>query len=306
MPDLTLEGPPDDVLRTHIFQFAALQKENEFLRSEVARLRRIATRPYYDGAVALVGQHSAQGYGGVDIIDQDAARASADFDERRGLSHTTFIGAQIAQLTYEDKVSIIPALTKRGFCVSQMVNQDGDPRYPPFGVIPGHHANMCPLALAFKYQWDESDKRNQAEYGPLGNGAWGPAHSPPPPRFAVGTAVECRCQEGWLPGEVVQIGWPVALGDMGPLAPDGGYDFICPYQVKLESGGLIMAQHDTDKLIRLRRPNPLAPAAHGILKAVKDLGVSDDKLLDTALRAVDKIADACEVKDADFDEMFDC
>ena len=92
---------------------------------------------------------------------------------------------------------------------------------------------------------------------------------------------------------------------MGPLAPDGGYDFICPYQVKLESGGLIMAQHDTDKLIRLR-PDPLAPAAHGILKAVKDLGVSDDKLLDTALKAVDKIADACEVKDADFDEMFDC
>ncbi len=38
----------------------------------------------------------------------------------------------------------------------------------------------------------------------------------------------------------------------------------------------------------------------------KDLGVSDDKLLDTALKAVDKIADACEVKDADFDEMFDC
>ena len=67
-----------------------------------------------------------------------------------------------------------------------------------------------------------------------------------------------------------------------------------------------MVQHDTDKLIRLRRPNPLAPAAHGILKAVKDLGVSDDKLLDTALKAVDKIADACEVKDADFDEMFDC
>ena len=42
------------------------------------------------------------------------------------------------------------------------------------------------------------------------------------------------------------------------------------------------------------------------MKAVKDLGVSDDKLLDTALKAVDKIADACEVKDADFDEMFDC
>ena len=66
-----------------------------------------------------------------------------------------------------------------------------------------------------------------------------------------------------------------------------------------------MAPHDTDKFIRLR-PDPLAPAAHGLLQAVRDAGVSDEKLLDTALRAVDKIADACEVKDADFDEMFAC
>ena len=65
-----------------------------------------------------------------------------------------------------------------------------------------------------------------------------------------------------------------------------------------------MAQHDTDKLIRLRRPNPLAPAAHGILKAVKDLGVSDDKLLDTALKAVDKISDAFEVTDGNIDDCF--
>ena len=66
-----------------------------------------------------------------------------------------------------------------------------------------------------------------------------------------------------------------------------------------------MAPHDTDKFIRLR-PNPLAPAAHGLLQAAKDAGVSDDQLLDAALNAVDNLADACEVKDADFDEMFDC
>ena len=66
-----------------------------------------------------------------------------------------------------------------------------------------------------------------------------------------------------------------------------------------------MAPYDIDKFIRLR-PDPLAPAAHGLLQAVKDTGVSDDKLLDAALKAADKIADACEVKDADFDEMFDC
>ncbi len=53
------------------------------------------------------------------------------------------------------------------------------------------------------------------------------------------------------------------------------------------------------------RPNPLAPAAHGILKAVKDLGVSDDQLLDTALKAADKIADKLERKDlSSWDEPY--
>ena len=76
-----------------------------------------------------------------------------------------------------------------------------------------------------------------------------------------------------------------------------------PYQVKLESGNLIMAPEDTDEFIRLR-PNPLAPAAHGLLQAVKDAGVSDDQLLDTALKAVDKLADAFEVKDGNIDDCF--
>ena len=51
--------------------------------------------------------------------------------------------------------------------------------------------------------------------------------SPPPPRFAVGTAVECQLQKGeWCPGEVVQIGWPEAMRDLGPV-PEGGFDYIC-------------------------------------------------------------------------------
>ena len=57
-----------------------------------------------------------------------------------------------------------------------------------------------------------------------------------------------------------------------------------------------MAPEDTDEFIRLR-PDPLAPAAHGLLQAVKDAGVSDDKLLDAALKAADKIADKLERKD---------
>ena len=64
-----------------------------------------------------------------------------------------------------------------------------------------------------------------------------------------------------------------------------------------------MAPHDTDKFIRLR-PDPLAPAAHGLLQAAKDAGVSDDQLLDTALKAVDKLADASEVRDGNIDDCF--
>ena len=70
-----LAALPDDVLRTHIFQFSALQKENAHLRAEVARLRRIVTRPYYEGAIGLVAQASAEGYSGVDVTDSEAADA---------------------------------------------------------------------------------------------------------------------------------------------------------------------------------------------------------------------------------------
>jgi len=52
------------------------------------------------------------------------------------------------------------------------------------------------------------------------------------------------------------------------------------------------------------RPDPIAPAAHGLLQAVKDAGVSDDQLLDTALKAVDKLADAFEVRDGNIDDCF--
>ena len=65
-----------------------------------------------------------------------------------------------------------------------------------------------------------------------------------------------------------------------------------------------MAPHDTDKFIRLR-PDPLASAAHELLQAVKDAGVSDDQLLDTALKAADKIADKLERKDlSSWDEAY--
>ena len=265
----------------------------------MTRLRKIVTTPYLKGAVALIGQHSADGYGGVDIIDSAASEASAEYAGGAGVTLTTFIGALIAQLTYADKVSIIPDLIERGFCVSQHVNQDGDPRYPPLGVIPGHYANMCPMSLAFQYQWSDLDKRHQEEHGPLGSGAWGPAHSPPPPRFAVGTAVECKLgsEEDWVPGEVIRIGWPEAFGDMGPAVPADGCDFICPYQIKLDSGRLVFSPADTDASIRLKMPNPqLVEVGHDVVGRLREAGVSDDNLLAAALEVADKLSEAMRTK----------
>jgi len=77
-----LAALPDDVLRTHIFQFSALQKENDHLRAEVARLRRIVTRPFYEGAIGLVAQASAQGYSGVDVTESEAADAYDEISSR--------------------------------------------------------------------------------------------------------------------------------------------------------------------------------------------------------------------------------
>ena len=64
-----------------------------------------------------------------------------------------------------------------------------------------------------------------------------------------------------------------------------------------------MAPYDTDEFIRLR-PDPFAPAARELLQAVKDAGVSDDKLLDAALKAADKIADKLETKFKSWGEAY--
>ncbi len=63
----TLADVPQAVLHKEIFRFDALQRENQHLRSEVARLRKILTQPYrssaeikYVAAMASRGRHLTQ------------------------------------------------------------------------------------------------------------------------------------------------------------------------------------------------------------------------------------------------------
>ena len=63
----SLADVPQAVLHKEIFRFDALQRENEHLRSEVARLRKILTQPSsssaeikYVAAMASRGRHLTQ------------------------------------------------------------------------------------------------------------------------------------------------------------------------------------------------------------------------------------------------------
>ncbi len=213
---------PDDVLRTHIFQFSALQKENEFLHDEVSRLLPIITTPYLKGAIALIAKAGANGFAGVDIDDHAAAIAFAEahFDNPNNPAIVQgigfFLGAHTTtQLNNADRYFVIKQLTKRGFCVTTHVNKDG---------------NVTCLSVRLSYGWSETMGQD-IDYDAVPRRfkfqSDAVSYSPPPPRFAVGTAVECQVEAGeWCQGEVVQIGWPEAFCDLGPV-PEGGFDYIC-------------------------------------------------------------------------------
>ena len=60
----TLADVPQAVLHKEIFQFDALRSENAHLRSEVARLRKILTQPYYEASLELIKSKAAAGLTG--------------------------------------------------------------------------------------------------------------------------------------------------------------------------------------------------------------------------------------------------
>ena len=60
-------------------------------------------------------------------------------------------------------------------------------------------------------------------------------------RFAIGDRVSCNTGGGWQPGAVATLMY------RDEYMPPG---MVAPYQVKLDSGGLIYAPQDTDELIR--------------------------------------------------------
>lgn len=64
----------------------------------------------------------------------------------------------------------------------------------------------------------------------------------------VGDQVSAKTTEGWRPGTVVQVYY------REPNWPPGK---VAPYQIKLDSGGLIYAHVDTDELVRLPVPTAL-------------------------------------------------
>ena len=57
----SLADVPQAVLHKEIFRFDALQRENAHLRSEVARLRKILTQPFYEASLELIRRQASMG-----------------------------------------------------------------------------------------------------------------------------------------------------------------------------------------------------------------------------------------------------
>ena len=68
------------------------------------------------------------------------------------------------------------------------------------------------------------------------------AASRTPPRFAIGTAVECKLDAGWQGGTVVAHHY---------FEQGAGWKEPAPYQVQLIDDTLIFAPADTDRVVRL-------------------------------------------------------
>ena len=217
----SLADVPQAVLHKEIFRFDALQRENAHLRSEVARLRKILTQPFYEASLELIKRQAAMGQIEADLFTDDLVEAYADSDEPLTLAD------QWPQLTTEDKCSIVPQLVARGFCVETLVGTNV----------------AAPISVYFKYEWDDADRAQQ-------KGASSSRyrhHAPPPPRFKVGDAILCKtgpAADAWEPGSIVKIGWAESVLELEK-------DYVAAYQIQLaNSEDLVYAPNDTDEYVR--------------------------------------------------------
>ena len=236
----TLADVPQAVLHKEIFRFDALQRENAHLRSEVARLRKILTQPFYEASLELIKHQASVGAREADLITDDLVDIYAESEEPLTLAD------QWPQLTTEDKCSIVPQLVARGFCVETLVGTNV----------------AAPISVYFKYEWSDADRRKQqlAREFELRGSAPTAYHAPPPPRFKVGDAILCKtgpAADAWEPGSIVKIGWAESVLELEK-------DYVAAYQIQLaNSEDLVYAPNDTDEYVRpyVRAPPDDAPPA---------------------------------------------
>ena len=215
----SLADVPQAVLHKEIFRFDALQRENAHLRSEVARLRKILTQPFYEASLELIKRQASMGAREANLFTDDLVEAYAESEEPLTLAD------QWPQLTTEDKCSIVPQLVARGFCVETLVGLNV----------------ASPISVYFKYEWNDAEKKEQK------NWERHRFYAPPTPRFKVGDAILCKtgpAADAWEPGSIVKIGWAESVLELEK-------DYVAAYQIQLaNSDDLVYAPNDTDEYVR--------------------------------------------------------
>ena len=229
----SLADVPQAVLHKEIFRFDALERENAHLKSEVARLRKILTQPFYEASLELIKRQAAMGAREADLFTDDLVEAYADSEEPLTLAD------QWPQLTTEDKCSIVPQLVARGFCVETLVGLNV----------------ASPISVYFKYEWNDAERQQQqvASSSPFRY------YAPLTPRFKVGDAILCKtgpAADAWEPGSIVKIGWAESVLELEK-------DYVAAYQIQLaNSDDLVYAPNDTDEYVRpfVESPDDASPA----------------------------------------------
>ena len=81
------------------------------MRSEVARLRKILTQPYFEASLEFIKRQAPMGGREAPLFIDDLVEAHLESEE------PLTVADQWSQLTKADMCSIVPQLVARGFCV---------------------------------------------------------------------------------------------------------------------------------------------------------------------------------------------